>query len=66
MTIIKKISAIVLALVMAVMCVQISFAEEGIFDTLANLVRDKLLDIAEAAKRVNMSTEEFIVAAGLK
>ncbi|MBQ6502602.1 MAG: hypothetical protein IJI57_01655 [Flexilinea sp.] len=40
--------------------------EEGIFDTLANLVRDKLLDIAEAAKRVNMSTEEFIVAAGLK
>ena len=33
MTIIKKISAIVLALVMAVMCVQISFAEEGIFDT---------------------------------
>ena len=33
MTVIRKISAIVIAFVMAVMCVQISFAQESIFDT---------------------------------
>ncbi|MBQ6504444.1 MAG: hypothetical protein IJI57_11090 [Flexilinea sp.] len=39
--------------------------EEGIFDTLVNLVRDKLLDITEAAKRANMTIDEFKSAAKL-
>ena len=39
--------------------------EEGIFTTLANLVRDKLLDITEAAKRADMTIDEFKSAANL-
>ena len=32
---------------------------EGKFESLAELVKDELLDINEAAKRANMSVEEF-------
>ena len=39
--------------------------EEGIFYILASLVKDKLLDITEAAKRADMTIEEFKAAADL-
>ena len=39
--------------------------KEGVIETLASLVRDKLLSITEAAKRANMTQSEFEKAAGL-
>lgn len=41
------------------------FREKGIFYILVNLVKDKLLDITEAAKRADMTIEEFKAASGL-
>ena len=39
--------------------------QAGMIETLASLVRDKLLSITEAAKRANMTQSEFEKAAGL-
>ena len=39
--------------------------EEGKFDTLASLVKDGLLSLSDAAKRADLSTDEFRLKAGL-
>ncbi|MBR4146133.1 MAG: hypothetical protein IKU06_11855 [Lachnospiraceae bacterium] len=47
------------------------FTEQGIymlkgrFDTLVSLVKDGLLSLTDAAKRAELSTEEFKLKAGL-
>ena len=40
--------------------------KNGILETLVGLVKDKILDIKEAARRANMTPEEFAKEAGLK
>ena len=39
---------------------------EGILSTLASLVKDEILTIADAATRANMSVSEFETKAGLR
>jgi predicted transposase YdaD len=39
---------------------------EGILETLASLVKDGLISLAEAAKRSNMTVSEFEDKTGLK
>ena len=38
---------------------------KGRFDTLVSLVKDGLLSLTDAAKRAELSTEEFKLKAGL-
>ncbi|MCM1524855.1 MAG: hypothetical protein NC120_10405 [Ruminococcus sp.] len=40
--------------------------EEGVLKTLINLVKDGILTIADAAKRANMTVNEFENKTGLK
>ncbi|MBR2175485.1 MAG: hypothetical protein IJ861_00885, partial [Clostridia bacterium] len=40
--------------------------KEGILMTLVELVKDGILTLAEAAKRANMTVEEFEIQSGLK
>ncbi len=39
--------------------------KEGRFDTLASLVKDGILSLSDAAKRADLSTDEFRLKAGL-
>ena len=40
--------------------------EKGVLQTLADLVKDGILSLADAAKRANMSISEFQAKTGLK
>ena len=39
---------------------------DGMMETLVDLVKEKLLDITDAARRANMTPDEFAKAAGIK